>query len=155
MTSLGKKLAAISDRGQTARIAYGVMASATTVNIEGSTTAVTVPQLASAGVLESGDYVAVQIVGADALIIGRVGGPRAQSGIEVVNTDASGDYTFTFPVEFDSAPDVVATRYSGASTQVGIHLRSVTTTGFIARFTQNDVVQTSATGVAFGWFATI
>ena len=65
------------DRRQ--RLVYGVMASATTVFIEGSTVAVTVPRLSSAGALAADDHVALQKFGTDTLIIGRVGsgGPTA------------------------------------------------------------------------------
>jgi hypothetical protein len=74
MSDLGAKILSLAPK-QVSRIAYGVMASATTVSIEGAVTAVPVPQLASAGVLVSGDYVAVQMVGADSLIVGKVGAP--------------------------------------------------------------------------------
>jgi hypothetical protein len=74
MSQLGAKILSLAPK-QVSRIAYGVMASATTVSIEGAVTAVTVPQLASAGVLVSGDFVAIQMVGADSLIIGKVAAP--------------------------------------------------------------------------------
>lgn len=83
---------------RTVRIAYGVMASATTVNIEGDTTAVEVPQLASAGLLSSGDYVALQVVGADVLIIGRVGAPMPSQFVNYTppsNLDATSTGTTT------------------------------------------------------------
>ena len=54
------------------RLVYGVMASATTVYIDGSTVVATVPKLASVGTLAASDYVAVLAVDADYLIIGKV-----------------------------------------------------------------------------------
>ena len=54
------------------RLIYGIMASATTVFIEGSTVAVTVPRLSSAGTLAADDHVALQKFGTDTLILGRV-----------------------------------------------------------------------------------
>jgi len=68
------------------RLIYGIMASATTVFIEGSTVAVTVPRLSSAGTLAADDHVALQKFGTDTLIIGRVGsGGVLGGGLAIVS----------------------------------------------------------------------
>lgn len=74
MSAVARKILGLSDKPATAstRLTYGVMASATTVYIDGSSVAVTVPKLASAGTLATNDYVALLQVGPDVLIIGEV-----------------------------------------------------------------------------------
>ena len=69
MTVSRKILELTQQRGS--EIVYGVAASATTVKVDGATTAVTVPTLAG---MVSGDYVAMARTGADLLVLGVVGG---------------------------------------------------------------------------------
>jgi microcystin-dependent protein len=72
MTSkVGRKILELSESPGT-RLVYGVAASSSTVYVEGSTTAVTVPALGSMA-METDDYVAMVRVGPDLLAIGVVG----------------------------------------------------------------------------------
>jgi hypothetical protein len=74
MTSIGQRILELADTAESAtRIAYGIMASATTVNIEGNTTAIASEQLASAGTLVTGDYVAMLVAGGDNVVVGSIG----------------------------------------------------------------------------------
>lgn len=68
------------------RVTYGVMDTASTVFIDGADTAVPAVQLASAGVLASGDYVALQVSSGDALIVGRVGTAPRNCAVSVTTT---------------------------------------------------------------------
>jgi len=108
------------DRRQ--RLVYGVMASATTVFIEGSAIAVTVPQLSSAGVLATNDHVALQKFGTDTLIIGRVASPKVnqvQRDRASYTTNSSGVFQVTFPNAF-TAPPVMSAIIEDTSGQIQV-----------------------------------
>jgi hypothetical protein len=70
VSQLARKLLALSEQHST-RLVYGVAASSTTVYINGSTVAVTVPALDDVS-MSTDDYVAILQTGADALILGVV-----------------------------------------------------------------------------------
>lgn len=147
MSDLAKKILEPSRAAQI-RIAYGVMASATTVNIEGNATAVEVPQLASAGALESGDYVALQIVGADALIIGKVGDPPQRYAKRIAYLlDADGEVAITFPTPFAATPVITLAVELATGVVMSTHIDSASATGFTAQVWRNGSPDASVSRV--------
>ena len=132
------------DRRQ--RLVYGVMESATTVFIEGSTVAVTVPQLSSTGPLAADDHVALQKFGTDTLIIGKVGAPvvSTQSGGAALDLDSDGRAAVTFGLAFASTPTVLTGVTFSTFATMTSHVVTKSATGFTVQVDADGVRVASA-----------
>ena len=103
MSRIARKVLELSDRPNT-RLLYGVAATATTVYIDGSTTAVTVTTLDDVA-MATDDYVALLADGADYLVIGVVG-----TSAWATFSMNSANWTLTRPPEWRRVGDMIQLR---------------------------------------------
>ena len=161
MSRMARKILELSEGSHT-RLVYGVAASATTVYVDGSTVAVTVPTLDDV-VMVADDYVSILTDGADRLVIGTINAGaeygssasghyvkygngvlecwHAWNATEAINSAYGSQYlgstTWNYPATFIDADEVVLT-VGRAQWQTGASwgemLSSSTTVGTIRLF---------------------
>lgn len=148
MNPLARQIMAQSTDRPT-RLVYGVMASATTVYIDGATTAVTVPKLDSVGTLATGNYVSMLVSGADAVIVGTLSAqqgsrPWIQTGDDLSSV-AGSVHTITYPTAFPGVPRLLnlAVRASAGGDRTTT-LRTITATAITFEVYIGGAINSSA-----------
>ena len=81
--------------------------------------------------------------------------PFIQAGTATGTSDANGDLTVTFPVEFPVEPVVVVTRRANITTAARIMLKTKSTTGFEARIFDAAGTAVASTTYVVEWQAIV
>ena len=164
---MGREIARMLADMPSTRIVYGVATALNTVQVSGADTAISLPALAN---VQSGDYCAILVAGADLLILGPVDATewvdsgarpfiRADDGrsspqaaiyrTESGTTDGSGDVSVTFPEPFTSGSNlsVVVTRAGSITSIQSLAVHTLTVSGFKCRLlnASGPVTSTSMT----------
>lgn len=97
-------------------------------------------------------------MGLSAITDGETIVPAMFNGIQAgstgsATTDANGDITVGFPLEYAAKPSVVAIRKSSGSSQKAVHVAAVTETYTTFTCTDDDARQISVSGIVVHWVA--
>lgn len=146
MNNLARTLISMNDE-RPVRLVYGTATGPNTVAVRGAATAVTLPAITP---VDDGQYCAVLESGADRVIVGPVN--AEQRGESFGTTNASGEFTVSFPTAFASTPAVIATARTTLDRFVAV--RSVNASDFTVAYYDLSAADVAASApIIVAWHA--